>query len=380
MVSPAVTTRDVRRFIDFPRSIYANDPSWVAPFPGEVRKRLDPTRNRFYATARRELFLAHRDGVAVGTVAAIIDDARNEALGETVGYFGYFETVDDPLVARALIGQAARWLMAAGASTVRGPVNGSAYDEIGVLVEGFGTRPALWQGHHPQYYQRLLEEMSLIPFDDELAYEITYDDIGRCIDNLPDPLLRVAEWARGKGATLRSPTAKSWNDDIAIAHRLYVRSHRTIPGHPGMSFEQFASVARSMRKVIDLNLAVVVEVDGEPVGFALAVPEVNEALARCGSVRTMWTPLRLMRELRRVRSVSLKLLGVLPEYRRRGLDALMCVELARRFVERGYERCEMSLVSERNSPMTAVLGRVGARIYRRYRVYEAPASVLSELD
>lgn len=371
-VRPVRGRRDLRRFVQFPATVRRDDRNWVRPLRSEVLRRLDPQRNPFYATARRELFLAERAGSAVGTVAAIVDDARNAATGESVGYFGYFETIDDPEVTRALLHTAAGWLAGAGLTTMRGPINGSTSDETGVLVAGFDSRPALWQGHHPPHYRLRLEGLGLTTYDEVLAYQLSYDDIGRDLANLPAFLPRLAARARAGGATVRSTSDATWTADIAAAHRLYLHSHRTLRGHGGMSFEEFSSIANSMRIVLDPDLAILVELAGEPVGFAIAVPELNQALGRRRGHLPVWGSIRLLHDVRRLRTASVKLLGVLPEHRGRGLGPLLCDELIRRLVAKGYERCDLSLVSARNIDMTALAERLGARVYRRYRVFEAP--------
>ena len=370
-VRPALSARDVRRFVTFPDSIYRDDPLWVPRIRSQVARRLDIKRNPFYATARRQLFLAWCGDAVVGTVAAIIDDARNAEVAEAVGYFGFFEAIDSIEIVEALLESASHWLTAAGAATIRGPINGSSSDEIGLLIEGFGTRPALWQGHHPPYYRQRLEELPLTRFDDVLAFEMTYADIGGTMDNLPGFLAAAADRAHNAGVTVRSPTRESWADDLVIAHRLYALSHRTITGHGAMSLAQFSSIANSLRRVVDLNLTLLAELSGEPIGFAIAVPEVNEVLARHAFIRRPWAGPALLRALRRVNTASVKLVGVLPEHRHRGTGALLCRELGSRLILRGYQRCEMSLISERNVGMTSLLSGLGARVYRRYRVYEA---------
>jgi ribosomal protein S18 acetylase RimI-like enzyme len=343
----------------------------VPPIRSQVTRRLDIDRNPFYATARRQLFLAWLGRAVVGTVAAIIDDARNAEIAEAVGYFGFFEAIDSVEIVEALLESASQWLTAAGAATIRGPINGSSSDEMGLLIEGFGTRPALWQGHHPPYYRQRLEELPLTRFDDVLAFEMTSADIGGTVENLPDFLAAAADRARSAGLTVRSPTRDSWADDVVIAHRLYALSHRTITGHGTMSLAQFSSLADSLRRVVDLDLTLLAELRGEPIGFAIAVPDVNEALAKRAFIRRPWGSPALLRALRGVNTASVKLVGVLPEHRGRGTGSLLCRELASRLIRKGYQRCEMSLVSERNVAMTSLLSGLGARVYRRYRVYEA---------
>ena len=192
------------------------------------------------------------------------------------------------------------------------------------------------------------------------------------MDNLPDFLAAAADRARDAGVTVRSPTRESWADDVVIAHRLYA----SVPSHiwPAMGPCRWRSsppLRDSLRRVVDLDLTLLAELDGEPIGFAIAVPEVNEALARHAFLRRPWASPALLRALRRVRTASVKLVGVLPEHRHRGTGSLLCRELGSRLISKGYQRCDMSLVSERNIGMTSLLRGLGARVYRRYRVYEA---------
>lgn len=302
----------------------------------------------------------------MGTVAAIIDDARNAEVAEAVGYFGFLEAVDVDGVVEGLLESASEWLTAAGARTLRGPVNGSSADEAGLLIEGFGTRPALWQGHHPPYYRERLEKLPLTPFDDVLAFELTATDLAGTMNNLPGFLATYADRARDSGVTLRSPTRGTWAEDVATAHRLYALSHRTLAGHGAMSWAQFSSMAGALRRVVDLDLTLLAELDGEPIGFAIAVPDLNEALARHAWLRRPWAGPALLRALPLVRTASVKLVGVLPEHRNRGTGSLLGQELGSRLLRKGYQRCDMSLVSERNTGMTMLLHGLGARVYRRY--------------
>lgn len=365
-----LSAAELRRFVTFPDGIYRHDPWRVPPIRADVVRRLDVGRNPFYATARRQLFLAWRGEKVAGTVAAIVDDARNAEVGESVGYFGFLEAVDSEEVVEGLLTSASRWLVDAGAEIIRGPINGSTSDEAGLLIDGFETRPALWEGHHPPYYRQRLEALPLTRFDDLLAFELTTTDVAGTMDSLPGFLVSSADRARGSGVTLRSPTSRTWAGDVATAHRLYALSHGTLVGHGAMSLPQFTFLADSLRPVIDTDLTLLAEHRGEPIGFAIAVPDLNEALARHAWLGRSWARAALLPALRRVRTASVKLVGVLPEHRHGGTGSLLCRELGSRLIERGYQRCDMSLVSERNTAMTTLLHGLGARVYRRYRVYE----------
>lgn len=370
-VQPVADTADLDQFLDFPWRIYRHDPCWVAPLRSQLARRLDPQHNNFFRYAERELFLARRGDEVVGTIAAIVNHQHNSQLNEQTGYFGFFETIDNQAVAQALIEAAADWLRDQQLDTLRGPVNGAPTDEVGVLLSGFQRRPALWEGHTPPYYARLLADLGFHKYDDVLAYELTYDQLGRDLHRLRPQLWRSVARLRARTAVrLRPLRLDRWDADVAAAHAIYNVAFRTIPGHTDMSLEKFQALARSARPILDPRLALLAEIDGQAVGFAIALPDINEALAHLNGRLTPWHLLKLQWHRRRIRTLCFKLLGVLPEYRGRGLEALLIQEIAQQAVAAGYERCEMSLVSERNQPMNRTIQRMGGRVYRRYRIFE----------
>lgn len=377
--SPSITTadepNDVKAFLYFRRRIYRDDPHWIEPLWNREQRRLDPDHNPFYRVASRRLFMAKRGNEIVGTVAAI-DPVRVQPSASTtgvehVGYFGHFETIDDRVVVDTMLRHVATWLGQRGVTVLRGPYNGSPYEGTGALVEGHDLRPALWHGHTPPYYADLLEAAGLEPCEQHVAYYGSYDQLGRDLANLPPVVARAADRARVRsGATVRRLDPTNWDDEIAMAHRIYVVSHATIPGHGGMSLDSFRWAAEALRPILDPELAFVVEVRGAPVGLALTLPDINEALHRTRGRTSGLNLLKLIWYRRRMRSASFKLLGVLPGYRRRGIEALLILTTLETLVAKGYEVCEASLVSSDNHAMSSIVTKLGARPLRRYQVYQ----------
>lgn len=382
-VHPVATPQDLQGFIRFPWRIYANDPYWVPPIISQVEKRLDTKRNPFWEYAERELFLARRNNEAsprgsargvVGTIAAIVNHQHNRQLNEQTGFFGFFEAINDAQVAEALIAAASGWLRERGMGLIRGPVNGAPTDEVGVLIAGHHRRPSMMEGHTPPYYRQLIEGLGFRKYDDVFAYEIWFKDLDWDLRNAPPKVWRVAEKARSRtGVTVRKIDMRQWDAEIAKAHAIYNVAFRTIPDHIDMSLEKFANLAASLRPFLDPDLAVIAEVDGQPVGFALALPDINEALCNFRGGRLYpWDLLRLRWHMGRIRTACGKMLGVLPEFRARGLEVLLGLELGQHILRKGYERVELSLLSEKNTMINRIVRRVGAQLYLHYRIYEKP--------
>jgi GNAT superfamily N-acetyltransferase len=363
--------QDLERFLRFPWQIYRQDPYWVPPYLSQQRKRLDPARNPFFQHASQQLFLAGQNGRTAGTIAAIINHQNNQQLGERTGFFGFFESVDHAETAAALVEAAAGWLREQGMERIRGPVNGALTDEVGVLISGHQTRPAMWEGHTPAYYQSLLEDLGFQKFDDVLAYELTYRQLEYNLKNLPARFLRVAQIARSKeDLNIRSTDRRRWDEDVLIVHQLYNTAFRTIEGHNDMSLEKFKSLAASVKPFLDMDLVQIAEVDGTPAGFAVALLDINEALRHFNGEISYWGALKFRWHLKRIRTVCFKLLGVLPEYRGRGIEAALMMETGKQIVKKRYDRLEASLASEKNRVVNRLIQRMGGRVYRRYRIYE----------
>jgi len=365
------TPQQLESFIRFPWQIYRDDPYWVPPYLSQLRKRLDIHRNPFFNYADRQLFCAYQDGKMVGTIAAIINHQHNLQLKERTGFFGFFEVINDPQVAVALIEAATTWLATKDIDCLRGPVNGAPTDEVGVLIFGHDSRPAIWEGHTPRYYQDLLEAQGFEKYDDVFAYEITNQELGNMLNGLPQKLLLVARNGRPHPQlVIRATDKKNWGRDILDAHLLYNTAFRSIPGHTDMRLEKFQQMVNSNKDLMDLDLTLIAKMGDAPMGFAVVLPDINEVLCHFDGEISYWGAARFYWYKWRIRTACFKLLGVLPEYRGRGIEAQIMYEMVQRVLKKNYDRMEISLASEKNIPMNRIIRRMGGRVYRTYRIYQ----------
>ena len=367
------TRRDLEALLRFPIQVYRQDPHWVPPLRAWLRRRLSK-RNPFFEDASLKLWIARRGSQVVGTISALRDQRHEQLRGEPTAFFGFFESLDDPAIARALLGTASRQAHRWGASLLRGPRNLSRVEEVGVLVQGFDSAPPMLAGHHPPYYQRLLEDEGFTLHHDVLAYDTpTMDERGQP-RRLPPKLESQAAAVHIPGLEVRDASRRALNRDLGLAHQVFVEAFRDVPENTPMPRRQFVNLGSAFLFFTDGRMLQLATVHGRAAGFALCFPELNEAVrhARGALLPAGW--LRFLRATRHIHTASFKLIGVLPEYRSSGLHALMIKRAVDGVQRAGYTRLEASLVDVRNRRMRRVIEGAGLEIYRRYRIYQRATS------
>ena len=365
--------RDVRRFVDFPWELYdaQGHPNWVPPLRMAVHDALDRRRNPFYLEADRALFLALRDGVPVGRIAAIENRAHNRFHGDRVGFWGFFECIDDQAVADALFAEAEAWLAARGLEGMRGPMNPSTNYECGLLVEGFENRPTFMTAWNPPYYDALCTHGGLVKAKDLLAFWFDGETTGYA---LPDFVARQAERALAGGRlTFRDMDPSRFDEEVAGLWTIYNDAWERNWGFVPMTEPEFLHMAKDMKSLLDPRFAFVAELAGEPVGFMLALPDYNQVLVRNRSGRLLpfGVPLLLWGK-RRIRDMRVMALGVRTAARSRSILALFTHEIMRRGQKYGKNGAEASWLLEDNQLIVKPMRAMGARERMRWRVYERP--------
>jgi GNAT superfamily N-acetyltransferase len=365
--------RTRRRFLTFPWKIYAGDPLWVPPLLPERARRIDPGRGTFFKRGTAELFIAYRDGVPAGTICAAEDTALNRRSGRQECIFGFFESIEDPEVAGALIERVLLWAGKRGLKTLAGPFNLDYEDGYGVLIEGRDKPPAMLCGHTPAYYSTYLENLGFVPLrGDALAYEIDVDRPG------PEFLRteRLLDRVRRRGwITIRTPDPRRWQQEVDVVQDLLNRSTTHLPDYRPWEREAVQSLIEPFAAIADPELVLFAEADGRTIGWFPGVPDVNETLIHLNGLRYPWDRIRGLYWRRRPpRTLAVKSVLVLPEYWGSGVALLLFHEMRTRAAAKGYRRVDLSLTSADNPYTPGLAERMGARLYKRYRIYSRPVS------
>ena len=371
-VRAARDRRDLKRFIDLPYRLHARDPVWVPPLRRDVELLLSRTRNPFFEHADAEYFMAERDGQVVGRIAAISNRLHNETHGDRVGFFGFFESSDDQAVANALLEAAADWCRQRGHDVLRGPASFSVNDECGLLVDGFDTPPALMMPHNPRYYVTLLERADFVKAKDLWVYEGGSEDH---YVPVPERLARGTELIRQRmGITIRPLDMRDFEGEVERIKELYNAAWEKNWGFVPMTEHEIDHLAEQFKPVVIPQLVPMAVKDGKLIGFGITLPDLNVVFRRNRSGRMFPMILKLLWALktRKIRRARILLLGVLPEYRGKGVDAMLYHWIWTKSGERGIYWGEAGWILEDNPAMNAGLEKMTFKVYKTYRLYDRP--------
>ena len=365
-----VTKREKRLFLTFPWRIYKNDPLWVPPLLPERARVIDPNQGNFFKDGLAELFVAYKDGQPVGTISLAEDFNRTRTVGYKECMFGFVECVEDYAVFEAMFDFAEDWARAHEMKSLYGPFNLDREDARGLLINGRDRPPAILCGHQPAYYQGFFERYGLEKNqEDGLAYAIDLDLEAPKIKRL----LRLAEQVRKRHPefSVRSANIADMDNEIDRIVDVQNRALAHFPDHLPYTRTDIETMILPLIDLVDLELVLFAEVDGQAAGFFPGVPNFNEVLIQLNGLRYPWDYLRYLcyRNLQ-PRCLAIKSGVVAPEYWDTGLALLLFDEMARRAAARGYTWVDLSLTGDENKDTWPLAHKMGAQIYKRYRFYK----------
>jgi hypothetical protein len=368
-VSPVDGRRDIRQWLDLPGQIQGSDPHWVAPLRFDQKNLIDRRKNSFFRVGDAQLFLARSGGRPVGRISAhtALPMAGLETAG--LGSFGFFESRNDPAIAKALLAAAGAWLAGRGATRIIGPMNFSMNHECGLLVDGFDSPPFLLMPHNPPWYAGLLEQAGCRKLKDLLAWRFN-------VGPFPERLERLAERVRrAHSLHVRQLDPRRFADDARTVLSIFNAAWSRNWGFTPMRPDEFDEAIRELRQIVDPRLVLIAESGGRPAAIAVSLPNLNEAIAGLDGRLLPFGFVKLLYRLkyRRPRTARCLMLGIEESHRgfsNLGLSVLLYKEMNEAARRCGVEWGELSWTLEDNEPINAAIRATGATIYKTYRIYE----------
>ena len=363
-VVPVRTRRDFHHFLKLPWQLYRNEPCWVPPLLFDQKQLLDREKHPFHQHAEVEYFVAWRGEEAVGRIAAIVNHQYVQFHEEPTGFFGFFESINDAEVATTLLATAERWVADRGMRQIRGPMSFSTNEECALLIDGFDSAPTVMMPYNPTYYPQLLEAGQYTKAKDLLAYLL--DDT-----TPPSRLVRgVERLLRGQNIVIRPFDLKHFKQEVESLTAIYQSAWERNWGFVPMTEAEVDNFADQMWWVANPNLCLLAEIDGEVIGFALALPDYNQVLRHMNGRLLPFGLCKFLWYRRKISTARVLILGLKPGFRRRGIDAMLYLRLWQEAPQNGYPVVECSWILEDNWDMRRALERMGGRLYKTYRVYE----------
>lgn len=371
IVKTVSSKSDQLSFLQIPFGIYATDKNWVAPLFLERFEHLSEKKNPFFQHAKAQLFIAEKNGKAVGRISAQIDQLHLDRYKDACGQFGFIEAENDPEVFSALFVAAENWLRENGMKKIQGPFSFSINDESGLLVDGFNTPPNMMMGHAREFYGKHVEANGYKKVKDLLAY------IRKLDDPLPADLERRYKWATKSGDIEFRPLNKSKivteiQIIMSIFNDAWSRNWNYVP----FTEAELQMLATNLKLLVDRNSVQIAYYKGQSAAFIVAMPNLNEWFAGLnGKLLPRGLP-RLIGKLitKKASSFRIPLMGIRQKFQDGPIGSALSYGLIKKIHEfhgpRGVKEIEMSWILEDNERIKKLIESVGGKVYKTYRVYE----------
>lgn len=359
---------DVKRFINFPHELYKADPFYVPELYLNISEVLSRKKNPFFKHSEAELFLATTvSGEVVGRVAAVLDNNYNKHHNSNVGFFGFFDVIEDYNVAKLLLDTALNWVKDKGVDRILGPTNFTTNDTAGMLIEGYDTPPTVMMTYNKPYYNDFVAQYGFAKEMDLFAYYIPTKGVNekslRLASMLQERLAR-------KGITIRTSTKKSKKDDIIKIKDVYLQAWEKNWGFVPPTDDEYNHLAEGLNLLLDLRYVYLAEHEGKLIGFGVAIPDINEITK--GFKKGKLLPFNIFKLLfgkSKVSLIRIILLGILEDYRKMGIEAVFFANYIKAAKENNLKAGEASWVLESNAMMVQAAEKLNGRKYKTYRIY-----------
>lgn len=370
-IRPVRSRRELKGFVKVPFRLHRDHPQWVTPLVFERMEFLNREKNPWFEHGEAELFVAERDGRPVGRISAQIDHRWDEYQGGSDAMFGFFETSEDPEVARALIAAATEFAVAKGRSRLLGPMDFTTNDEIGILIEGYERRPMILEPWHPPYYRELIEAEGFAKTMDVLMWELQFGDLKE--GEGFDPAIHAAakKALEDEGITIRNMRKRDMAAEVRRFMDVYNEAWGDNWGFVPITDAEVEFQAKNLKQVIDEDWTFMAEKDGEVVGAALTLPDINQVMAKLNGRLLPFGWLKFLLGKGRVDQLRVFALGVKHDYRHTGVAAgLYLKHLEEAAKPEAIGGGEMGWILETNKAMNRAMEGMGGKVVKRYRLYE----------
>lgn len=341
------------------KDVYRGSAHFVPPIYSELIRFIHS--GPFNHIGEKQLLLAYRDDRIVARLSVHRNFAHNEHYKTNQGFFGFFEAFDDQQAVDAIFAAGEKWLQERGCTSVLGPMNFGVYDEIGLLVDAFDMDPVLLCTYNPPYYLKLLENAGYAKEVDWYAYrkDTTIPNFMRLIH---------ARVMKQPGIVIRQVNRRNIDAEAAAVKHIFNQAWAENWGNVPFTEEQWQHLVKELKLIIDERLALITELNGEPIAFAISLIDANQAVKKANGSLFPFGFIRLLLAMKKIRKIRTAIMGVLKEHRNRGIEIAMIHETIVNGTAMGITESDCSLIVETNHAMITVLEKIACIRYKTYRV------------
>jgi hypothetical protein len=366
-VTPVEGRKDRKEFMELIWRLYKGDPNWIPPIRMNQEELVGFRKHPFYELNRCQAFLARKSGQVVGRIVGIINQGHNKRYEEKRGFFGFFESIDDQQVANALFKAAGSYLKGQGMTDVRGPCNPSLNYETGTLVDGFTTPPTFMMTYNPPSHDRLIRGFGFEKTQDMYAYDGNMEMLKTIDPKIGQVVAQVQErW----GVKVRQVSRKNFAKEVLLFLKIYNESLQGTWGFVPLSDGEVKALGMSLKLLINPAATSVVEVNGEPVGVGLGLPDYNPIIKKIDGKLFPFGWIRILMDRKKITKMRIISTNVVPEWQRWGLGLVLLNRMLPDVVAIGITDAEFSWVLESNHLSRGSLERAGLVPAKTYRLYD----------
>ena len=359
--------RDLKKFIELPYKLYKGHPVWVPPLKFSAKKEFDREKNNFFRHADAAFFIANSNGDVKGRIAAFVNHNHLNYYKDDVGFFGSFECVNDKEVAGALFDAAANWLRGKGLKFIRGPYN-FVSQSVGFVIMGFDQPHTVLSPYNYEYYGELAESSGLKKIMDMNAY------YGDSLEDyfFPERFVRHMDRLKKRyGVVVRTLNMKNIHDDVLSIIKVGNLASANNWGFVPVESPEIGDIVKDFSMIVDPDAVFIMEKDGEPIGYAVALPDVNIIIKKLNGRLFPLGILRLKYGIKRLREYRLWGLGLIPKYQSKALDTILYYNVFKNLYKKDA-RVEASWILENNMKMNQAIINLGLKLVKKFRVYQKP--------
>ena len=368
MIKQVSNKKELKAFIRFPHRLYQDDPNYV-PLPNmQLRSFLNPRHNAFFQHSEAKYYLAYEKGQLVGRIAAILNRNHLERYQDDTGFFGFFEGYNKPDIAHQLLDKAANSLREYGIKRIIGPENFTTNDSVGILVDGYDSPPCINMPYNKPYYEKLLTDYGFRTAIELYHYRFSNENWGKYYQ---ERFGKIEIRLKNAGIIVRPLRKKHFKADVKALRYLYNTANADNWGFVPLTEAEFSGMAKELIQIVEPESILIAEKNGQPVGYLVAVPDLNPIFQtlRNGKLSIPGF-IRLLNWKKHVKNIRVMILGVLPEYRKKGIDIVFYRHLHIYMKKRGLEYAEPCYVMEKNLRMLNLLRHLQLEHIKTYRLMQ----------